>query len=182
MPTRRAVVIFDTRYGHTVQIAEALARGLRSVPGLDAEVDFAPDVNWGKIESTNLLVVGGPTEYLRASAHIRELFSRMGGVDLHRKFAFAFDTHAHSAVSGSAARFIEDQLKTLGAKILEPRQSAWTEMVRAHPANGDTSRPGIVLSAGMIEKFEKIGATLGREFLVALEAQLAGPEPTESGW
>ena len=175
---RRALVIFDSRYGNTVHIAEALARGLRSVPGLDAELDFAPNVTWSKIEATNLLLVGGPTEYLRASDHIRELFSRMGGVDLHRKFAFAFDTHARSPLSGGAARYIEDALRSLGATMLEPRQSAWTELRAASGPRTLGSHREIELSAGMVEKFERIGATLGREFLLALEAQLAGPEPT----
>lgn len=177
---RRALVIFDSRYGHTVKIAEALARGLKSVPGLDAELDYAPEVTWGKFDTTNLLLVGGPTEYFRASPHIRELFSRMGAVDLHRKFAFAFDTHAHTPVSGSAARYIETELKSLGATMLEPRQSAWTELNASSATPGARSHREIELSSGMVERFEKIGATLGREFLVALEVQQAGPEPSES--
>src|SRR5579862_7609484 len=109
----------------------------------------------GEPESIDLMLVGGSTMCLRASAHLRQLFSRLGGIDHHRKFAFVFGTRAHSPVSGSAARYFEAAPTALGATILEPRQSVWTELSSSRPAGGGHRE--IEPSAGVVEKLGKIG-------------------------
>ena len=124
MTLRKALVIFDSRHGNTARIAQALARGLRKIEGLEADVVFAADIGAEQLETANLLVIGGPTEYLAASPHIHELFQRIAPYDVRGKFGFAFDTHAHGPVTGSAARYIEQQLKLSQVKLVEPRPTA----------------------------------------------------------
>ncbi len=180
MAEREALVIFDSRYGNTARIAQALARGLQQVEGIEARLGYAPDVGSELLENAQFLLMGGPTEYFTASSHIKEFFARCGAFNLRGKFGFAFDTHAHARVSGSAARYIEKELKAMGVHLLEPRESAWTEVhPRAPGAGGLTAKP-VELAPGMEKKFEEIGTSLGREFLTAFAAQLAEPERKES--
>lgn len=164
--TRIALVIFDTRLGNTFQVAEAITRGLRQTPGVEATCANQAEVHAEQLEAADLLVIGGPTEYFRASKHIREFFARIGGFALRGKLGFAFDTHSATPLSGHASRLIERDLRHLGVTLLEPRHSALTREVRTD----GRSTAHIVLDPAAVAEFEKIGRHLGEEMLAAIAA------------
>jgi flavorubredoxin len=169
---RTALVVYDTRYGNTFRVAEALARGLQQVPGIIASCQNQTEVHGDQLEEADLLVIGGPTEYFTASHHIREFFSRIGGYPLAGKFGFAFDTHAATPLSGHASRLIENDLKRLGVTMLEPRHSAITTATRT---TGELS-VHVDLAPDALAEFERIGQHLGRELLEAIAKR---PPPAE---
>jgi hypothetical protein len=68
---------------------------------------------------------------------------------LRGKQGFAFDTKLGSALSGSAAKYIEKRLKELGLEIFRPRQSAIVEKSEGP------------LEGGELEDFERIGFDIG---------------------
>ncbi len=179
MSNLHVAVIFDTRFGTTEKVAEAIVRGVRRVAGVEAELDFAPDVRTDVLERADLIVIGGPTEYLSASSHLREFFGRIGAFDLHEKFGYAFDTHAARGFSGSAARYIEREMKRLKLTLLEPRASALVES----GGNGPGSSP-LHLAAGTDARFEHIGETLGHDLLAAMQLRrkTGVSDLTEPGW
>jgi flavorubredoxin len=166
--SRHAVVVFDSRYGSTARVAEALVRGLRQAPGVDAQVAYAPTTGMDAMERADLVIVGGPTEFFHESRHLREFFSRVAGFDFHDKFGFAFDTHAGRPLSGTAARGIASELDRLGLTMLRPRASAVTVAGAAHPPNGSTTGP-FHLAPGAEAQFESIGEELGKSLLLAIE-------------
>ena len=128
----RAVVVYESMFGSTHLVAEALADGLRSVDGVDADV----------------VVVGGPTHVhglsrpstRKAAAEtaakpgstvelepdaegdgLREWFD---GVDALPALAAAFDTRldAPPALTGRASKGIAKRLRHHGCELLdEPR-------------------------------------------------------------
>ncbi|MCI4339759.1 MAG: hypothetical protein L3K06_03755 [Thermoplasmata archaeon] len=156
---RHALVVYDTRYGNTFRIAEALTRGLQQVPGITAACRNQSEVRAEHLEEADLVVIGGPTEYFTASLHIREFFNRIGGYSLRGKLGFAFDTHAANPLSGSASRLIEKDLRRMGARILEPRRTAVTNAAGSM-ATGDGR---IELAPAIVAEFETIGRHLGQE-------------------
>ncbi len=82
--TMRAVIVYESLYGNTHQIAEAIGDGVRQAEP-DAQVtclrvgDASPDVASG----ADLLVVGGPTHMLRMSSQR----SRQMGIEAEQKAA-----------------------------------------------------------------------------------------------
>jgi len=72
-------VVFESMFGNTRAIAEAIADGLRSDPDARvtvARVAAAGDLDLGHVD---LLVVGGPTHYLRTSSpRTRKMAQKMG--------------------------------------------------------------------------------------------------------
>lgn len=161
MSERRVLVVYDTRYGNTWKVAEALTEGLGSVAGVVATCRPVDQVHSDDLEQAGCVVIGGPTEFFSTSHHVKEFFQRIGGYDLHRKYGFAFDTHAHGRFSGSAAKSIERTMKALGMSMLEPRQSAFT----ADPAGGGGTGRRPSLEPGSEEHFRALGAELGRALL-----------------
>jgi flavodoxin len=164
----RALVIFDSRYGNTARIADDLAQGLRSTSGVTAETAFASEVRSDQTEAADLVVIGGPTEYLTRSAHIKQLFGRIEGFDFSGKLGFAFDTHSRRPASGSAARYIEREMLRLRLQLLQPRESAITELRRGPAGEArPEGQPRPELVPGTELRFRTIGSALGAELVHA---------------
>lgn len=162
---RIALVVFDSRWGNTGRIAEALARGLRRVGGIEAACRNVAQVGSDEIERASLIAIGGPTEYFSESSHLKAFFERFGGFDYHGKYGFAFDTHVNSPLSGGAAGWIERHMRALGFYQLRPHRSAFTVPTPA-VSPGTWAGPGqIELAPGMEQEFETLGIELGHLFL-----------------
>ena len=91
-----------------------------------------------------------------ASKSMKDFLLKLEEVQgLKGRFGFAFDTRFGSRLAGSAAKFIEKKLETIGLNIIKPRQSAIVEK---------TEGP---LEEGEMEAFERtgyeIGNTIGKE-------------------
>ncbi|MHB1087281.1 MAG: flavodoxin family protein [Acidimicrobiales bacterium] len=144
----RAVVVYESMFGNTRQIAEAIAEGLGDP--VDVQVlraDFAADI---KTRSIDLLVVGAPThawglprvntrkgslEYVRKSRGtlrlepgadalpgVREWLASLGTMGA---FGAAFDTRfrAPAALTGRASKGIAAALEHHGLGLLSPPES-----------------------------------------------------------
>ena len=139
-----ALVVFESIYGNTRAIAEAVAQGLATrMPVEIAEVGAAPLVLDSDV---SLLVVGGPThahgmskpETRRSAAEraesdraplssaigLREWLAGLGNAPAHVSAA-AFDTRLKGPrlLWGSAARAAEAQLRHAGAHVVTPAES-----------------------------------------------------------
>lgn len=136
----RALIVYESSFGTTAQVADAVAAGLRSAGTEVSVVDAAGAPAVPAPAGYDLLVVGAPTHNLglskprsRAQAVERgaeraaasgvaasgvaewlEALPKLGGVR-----AAAFDTVVASAFSGSAAKKIEKRLASLGASVVE---------------------------------------------------------------
>jgi hypothetical protein len=139
-----ALVVFESMFGNTRAIAEAVADGLSSrMPVEISEVGSAPMTI---DEDVSLLVVGAPTHahgmskpdtrrsaadkaepdrgIVSASIGLREWLSGLGGAPSHVAVA-TFDTRIKGPglLWGSAAKSAEAQLKKSGAKVVSPAES-----------------------------------------------------------
>jgi Flavodoxin len=141
MNVKLALVVFESMFGNTQQIAEAVKEGLSSHMAADIlEVGTAPEVIPDEVD---LIVVGGPTHAFGMSRpRTREDATRQAGgqVVSERKglrewlttlerndgglAAAAFDTRIDKPrVPGSAARGAEKRLRKLGFRIISPSES-----------------------------------------------------------
>ena len=140
-----AVVVYESMFGSTHEVARAIAEGL----GGDADVSLVPvaEASPESIGSAELLVVGGPTHmHGLASPRSREMAAKQAekqGVELDEAGegdglrawleelprvdgarGAAFDTRLRgwSVITGSAARGIERRLRGKGYELVaEPK-------------------------------------------------------------
>jgi hypothetical protein len=77
----QALVVYESMYGNTHEVADAIAEGLRS--HYDVEVVAVGDADPSAVASADLLVVGGPTHAHGLSTHQ----TRESAVDALRKEA-----------------------------------------------------------------------------------------------
>jgi hypothetical protein len=155
----RALVVYESLYGNTGAIGEAIAEGLRS-SGMPVDVGSIAQVGTEAAESTDLLMVGGPT-HIHGMSWART--RRIAIDDLRTRFempvadvglrewmhglprglgrrAVAFDTRYDKsvAVSGSAALGIAHRLEGHGYVVVTPPQSFFvTEENQLEPGQLD---------------------------------------------
>ena len=151
----RACVIYDTRYGNTERVARSFETGLKQA-GLQTVCVNAKDVAIDSLKQYDLICVGAPTEAFSASKPMKEFLGKLKSVNLSGRNGFAFDTKLDWCLSGSAAKFIEKELKKLGLEVIAPHESA---IVVTLKERGATS--GATLKEGEEKRFEQIGLQVG---------------------
>ena len=144
---KRAIVIYDTKFGNTEKIATALARGMEK-QGVRVDCVKTDEVDIDKLVEYDLLAIGGPTHAFSISKPMKAFLEKLKRVDFKGKKAFAFDTKYKSWWAGSAGKGIEKTLKRLGMSIVKPHASAIV-----------TGSEG-PLQDGMEEMFEQIGSEM----------------------
>src|SRR5215218_8177391 len=154
----KAIVIYHTRFGNTERIAKSLEIGLKEAAGIQDVVCInARDVvALDSLKEYDIICIGAPTEGFSAPKPIKQFFGKMKGVNLAGKYGFAFDTRLSSRLSGSAAKFIEKELKSQGLQIVSPLESA---IVFALKERGTIT--GARLKEGEDKRFEQIGLHVG---------------------
>ena len=120
------LIIYDTEYGNTQQIALALAEAfkvhgsVRLVVATETGETEMPD-----LQGVDLLVIGGPTQIHGLSPAMRILLKNIPTNTLSGLPVVTFDTRYRAAtyISGSAAQAIAHELKKEKALLLLPPKS-----------------------------------------------------------
>ena len=111
----KALVVYDSAYGNTRSVAEAIASSLEGLQASSVPVgDFKP----GALAAGDLLVVGSPINGWRPTPKITALLSALGDGSLKGVKAAAFDTRVRMFLHGDAAKKITYALKAGGADII----------------------------------------------------------------
>ena len=150
---KKAIVIYHTRFGNTEKIAKSIEIGLQEAKDIQTTVcKNVKGVNPSSLKEFDIICIDGPTEGFTASKPIRDFLRKLNGIDLSKKYGFAFDTELDSRLSGSAAKFIEKELANHGFKIIASRESAIVSTIKERGAI-----VGARLKEGEDKRFEQIG-------------------------
>lgn len=119
----KALIIYDSEYGNTQQIAQALAEALK----LYGEVQLmaAAEAGTPSLQGIDLLLIGGPTQIHGLSPTMRTLLDKLPSQALRGLPVVTFDTRFRMAavLSGSAAQTIAHKLAREKATLLLPAKS-----------------------------------------------------------
>ena len=110
---KKAIVLFDTKFGNTEKIAKAIALGIKKQE-IDVDCINIENVQINKLAEYDLIAIGGPTHGFGMSKPIKTFIEKLEPLNLRNMLAFAFDTKTGSRFWGSAAKGIEKRLKKLG--------------------------------------------------------------------
>ena len=144
---KKAIVLFDTKFGNTEKIAKAIALGIEKQE-IDVDCINVENVQIDKLAEYDLIAIGGPTHGFGMSKPIKTFIEKLEQLNLRNIHAFAFDTKTGSRFWGSAAKGIEKRLKKLGLNIVKPYSSAIVKGLKGP------------LEDGMERKFTQIGTEL----------------------
>ena len=109
----KAVVIYDSVYGNTEKIAQAIGAGLAG----DAKVVRVGDVNASDLQAFDLLIVGSPVHGGRATPAIDALLQQLPAHSLEGKRVAAFDTRFESEEQGIGLRILMSVIRYAAERI-----------------------------------------------------------------
>ena len=105
----KALIVYDTLFGNTKKIAEAIEEGLSNI--YDSKLMSAKDVRLNDIEDIQLLILGSPTHGGRYSEPVKAFFDTLPDKSLEGIKASSFDT---SIPMDDKGWFIRLLIKTFG--------------------------------------------------------------------
>jgi flavodoxin len=149
-----ALILSDSEYGNTEQLARAIAEALP--PTISIRLERAGQVSRLDAQGVDLIIVGGPTQRHKLSAKLEPVLDSAPRGSLKGVKAAAFDTRYRMAawLSGSAARRIARRLRKLGARLIVPAESFF--MQRDLPPEGQKRRHELEhLEPGEVERAAK---------------------------
>ncbi|MEZ4862772.1 MAG: flavodoxin domain-containing protein [Caldilineaceae bacterium] len=169
----QTLVVYDSKFGNTEQIAHAIADGLRT--NYNVQIASLADAPLLSAAELDLLVVGGPTQKHGASPELSALLSGLSRRSLAGLQAAAFDTRYHISafLSGSAAQRIADRLKRAGCQLVAAPASFFVERDQP-PAGAKRRHAQERLEAGEVERAKAWAQTLGQR------GPLPGEEPNRA--
>jgi flavodoxin len=135
------VIIFDSDYGNTREIAAAIATDLGTAGPVDvakvrtrAAASLPPDLG--------LLIVGSPTHMRGLSAPMRDYLHELPARSLVGVEATAFDTRAHGwkLLTGASSSGIARQLRKHGAHLVVRPESFQVTAKEGPLMDGEVSR------------------------------------------
>lgn len=139
----KALLVYESMFGHTLTIAESIAAGMRE-GGIEVDLVEVGEAPAAPSDDVRFLVVGGPTHVFglsrpetRASAASRTDEPLISSGDGLREWlealpghpgpavagAAAFDTHVEKRVPGTASRRVAKRLRHRGYRVVLPAES-----------------------------------------------------------
>lgn len=154
----KALIIYDTLYGNTKQIAEAIADGLREQ--YDVQTIAASDTPPSPDE-LDLVLLGGPTHRHGLSDGMRDLLDRWPDRSLNHLPVATFDTRYRGPawLTGSAAKRIGQMLRRKHGDLVVPPESFF--VAQDQPSDGKKRNHEIEqLEPGEAERARDWGARI----------------------
>ncbi|MBU6389080.1 flavodoxin [Patescibacteria group bacterium] len=134
----KALILFDSNFGNTAKVAEAVATELAGQAVSVAKFQEAD------LDGVDLLVVGSPINAWRPTGRIRNLLSELVGRMKDRwpvgMTAAAFDTRIKSWISGDAATRIAEALEKSGMLLLSEPKPFYVKDKEGPLLRGELSR------------------------------------------
>jgi|SRR3972149_4838674 len=137
----RAFVVYDSAFGNTEKIAQAIASGIAAETS-DGQVRLtrAQNASPSNVGGFDLLVVGCPTQAWRPTGMTRTFLENLKAVPLVGKRAAAFDTGFSVWYAGSAARRIARALRRQGCALVVPPERFLVMGTEGPLAEGELER------------------------------------------
>jgi flavodoxin len=155
----QAVVVFDTQFGNTEQVARAIAEGIAPSGTVDV---LAATAALGRPQvPPDLLLIGGPTQRHGMSPTLRAYVESLPRDGLRNTRVAAFDTRYRMPplLSGSAAKEVATRLRRTGFRLVAAPESFFIE--RDRPPDGEKRRHGSEqLEPGELERAREWGRRL----------------------
>ena len=151
MNQMNCLIVYDTVYGNTEQVARAIAAAF--APAHSVRLIKADQIAMLDVASIDLLIVGGPTHRHRISLQLAAVLKATPRGALKGVKVATFDTRYRMAewLSGSAASGIARHLRKLGGSLQVSPESFFIE--RDVPPQGEKRRHSLErLEVGEIER------------------------------
>lgn len=135
---KKAIVIYESKYGNTKLVAETIAGGMREVSGVETVLSELKEADLKQLNDFDVILVGSPNHIGNATRSIRKFIDELGKLNLEGKLAAVFDTYIAKDFD-KAVRKMEKQMnkKAPGLKLAAPGLSIKVEGMKGPVTVGE---------------------------------------------
>jgi flavorubredoxin len=136
----KAIIIYDSKYGNTMTVAETIAEGVRK-ECVEALVSEVSRIDLNKVAEYDAVLIGSPNHMGGPTRSIRSLIVKLNGLGLQGKAFAVFDTYMGGDV-GKAVGKMERQMgeKAPGLKRVASGLSVRVQGMKGPVAEGELPR------------------------------------------
>lgn len=156
----KVVIVYDSKTGNTEKMAEAVAKGVRSVEGVEAELcKLGTCFPISILDKADAVIFGSPSIYGNATPEMRAFFQsaielkEAGRLKLRDKIGAAFASYAWDG--GWVTEILAEALKTFGIRLVPPLVSAFDSR----------SSMGERIGTDFLQKCKELGKTVAGELV-----------------
>jgi flavodoxin I len=138
----KALIVYDSLYGNTEQIAKAIGGAITG----EVKVVKVGEANPAEVGAYDLLIVGSPTQGGRHTKPMQEFLGKIPADALKNKNVAAFDTRIKAIwvkLFGYAAGRIADALKDKGGNLVAPAEAFFVKSAKGPLAEGELERAAV---------------------------------------
>jgi flavodoxin I len=135
----KALIIYDSLYGNTEQIAKAIGQGM----GGEVKVARVGEAGPGEIGAYDLLVIGSPTQGGKHTVAMKAFLDNLAPDALQKKRAAVFDTRIKTKlvkIFGYAAGRMADALVGKGVGLVAPAEGFLVKGTKGPLVEGELER------------------------------------------
>jgi flavodoxin len=126
----KAIIIYESKYGNTKQVAELIAEGIRQVHGTEVTITEVGQVDWVNLVTFDVILIGCPNHMGGPTENVRKLIDNIK-LKLTNKKVAVFDTYMskdfEKAIKKMEQRIIQD---SSGLVIAAPGLSVRVDAVK----------------------------------------------------
>lgn len=89
----RVLVVFESKYGNTKQVAETIIEGIREAAGIETVLTERKEVDFNTITDYDIILVGTPNHMGGPTQGIMKFVDKLGKFNLEGKQAAVFDMY-----------------------------------------------------------------------------------------
>lgn len=146
----KAFIIYDSMYGNTEKIAQAIGEGLTG----EVKVVRVGDVNPSEIKTCDLLILGSPVHGGRATPALDEFIKKLPADSLQGKSVATFDTRFESESQGVGLRLLMSVIRYAAPRLAKALEKKGGKLV-AEPEGFIVENKEGPLKEGELERATK---------------------------
>jgi len=147
----KALIVYDSVYGNTEQIARAIAEALAALG--EVKVVRTTEVDLSELESTDLLIAGCPTHRGRPTPAMQDFLDSVAAPSLRGIKVAAFDTRVTAKIArifGHAAGRITAELNRKGGASIASPEGFFVTGMQGPLKEGEQER-AVAWARGLLE-------------------------------
>jgi len=134
----KAVIIYESKYGNTRLVAEAIIKGMKEVSEIGIVLSELKEVDLNQVKESELILIGSPNHLGTATRSIRKFIDNLGKLGLDGKAVAVFDTYLGNDYE-KATKKMEKQIneKVPGLKLAAPSLSIRVDGMKGPISEGE---------------------------------------------
>ena len=116
----KVIVVYESKYGNTKQVAEAIIEGMNEIERIEAVLEEPKRVELTEVLDYDVILIGSPNHFGGPTRGIRKFIDKLGKFPLENKMFAVFDTY----IKGDFEKAVKKMEKRINEKVPELKQIA----------------------------------------------------------